>query len=120
LLPAGRRIRLGLAVLVDAQPDHTLRPITLSGLRNHKDPRDFDLIEWLAENAKRSYGLLGLLFTRDFEDVDRIYDVDSQFRVFRLSCAGFAEMQQLVDFPLNIAPPPFECEGFDNLPPGNK
>ena len=59
----------------------------------------FDLFNWLAENAKRSYGLL---FAQNDEDDDRSYNPESEFRIYRLNSGEFLELQQLVEFPLNV------------------
>jgi hypothetical protein len=76
-----------------------LASLTLSGLRNHRDRRIFELFEWLADNGKRSYGFL---FCKNVEDDDRDYDYDFQFRVYRLAWGAFKELPELLD----ISPPP--------------
>lgn len=73
-----------------------LHSLLLSGRRNHRDERVFDLMQWLAGHAKRSYGLL---FIRDDEDADQPYDTESQFRTFRLSCGEFTELNDLATVP---------------------
>ena len=78
-----------------------LTSLTVSGLRNHRDETIFQLFEWLAENAKRS---TGVLFTRDDEDGDRQYNHETHFRVFRLCNGVFAEQEAL--FPMPSCPEP--------------
>ena len=84
-----------------------LLSLTLSGLRNHRDKSVFYLFEWLAENAKRS---TGLLFSRDDEDSDRVYNPQTQFRVYRLSRGEFKELDELFEMPLNPERPPAETD----------
>lgn len=85
--------REGVHVQTTINGFHTL---ILAGRRNHRDPGIFELFRWLGENGRRSYGLL---FTQDDEDGDRIYDCESQFRVFRLAQGQFVELESLMEFP---------------------
>jgi hypothetical protein len=79
--------------------------LTVSGAQNHRDESIFHIFRWLATNGKRSNGVL---FTRDPEDGDRDYDVDTHFRVFRLCRGEFVELEDLFEMPPNPRWPPVE------------
>ena len=80
-----------------------LASLTISGLRNHRDERIFDVYQLLALHGQRSYGFL---FTRDAEEGD----YDSRFRIFRLARGEFAPLAGFLDVPENPEPPPAEFE----------
>ena len=78
--------------------------LVVAGMRNHRDQSIYELFQWLADNGRRSYGLL---FTSDDEDDDRQYNHQTQFRVHRLATGEFTELSDLAEFPaVPPLPPP--------------
>ena len=81
-----------------SQTINGLSSVALHGLRNHRVREVFEIFEWLAVHATRSYGVL---MTRNDEDQDRIYDSAAAFRVYRLAVGTFTEMDSLFAVPQN-------------------